>query len=248
MSWISAAGLTFILLSSGLLLAMSLLPRKSLPTFRDIPAFTHLRRAIGLSVEDGTRLHLSLGRIDLLSPSSASALAALSLLRRIAEETAVSDRPPVATAGDATLAILTQDTLRSAYQAASAEAQYEPASGRLTGLTPFSYVAGALFIPRDENISTNVFIGNFGVEVALLTEAAERENCLTLAATDNLPAQAILYATAQDPLIGEELYAAGAYIGFGWAHNASLQIQDILRWSIIILILGGAALKLVGLL
>jgi hypothetical protein len=118
----------------------------------------------------------------------------------------------------------------------------------LTGLTPFSYAAGAIPAIRDENISTNVLIGNFGVEAVLLTEAAERANTFTLAASDNLTAQAVLYASAQEPLIGEELYAAGNYMGAGRLHPASLVAQDILRWTIIGVILLGAILKLVGVL
>ena len=46
--------------------------------------------------------------------------------------------------------------------------------------------------------------------------------------------------------LGEELFAAGAYSNAGRAHEASLQVQDILRWVIILILLGGSALKLVG--
>jgi hypothetical protein len=41
--------------------------------------------------------------------------------------------------------------------------------------------------------------------------------------------QAILYAAAQNP-VGEELYAAGAYLGQSH-HLASVRAQDIMRWS-----------------
>jgi hypothetical protein len=47
-------------------------------------------------------------------------------------------------------------------------------------------------------------------------------------------------------LIGEELFAAGAYVGAGAAHEASLIVQDILRWLVIVAILIGSLLKLVG--
>ena len=46
--------------------------------------------------------------------------------------------------------------------------------------------------------------------------------------------------------VGEELFAAGAYSNAGTAHLASLQAQDILRWIIILILLGGSALKLIG--
>ena len=132
-------------------------------------------------------------------------------MRRLTERTSVSDRPPIVTSGDASLAILSQDTLQSGYHAAGAEDQYRFSTGRLTGLTPFSYAAGTVPVMHDENVSTNVFIGDFGAESALMVEAAERENSTIIAASDNLSAQSIFYATSQDPLIGEELFAAGAY-------------------------------------
>jgi hypothetical protein len=164
----------------------------------------------------------------------------------LAERTSVSDRPPVVTSGDASLAILSQDTLQSGYRAAGAEDQYRFTTGRLTGLTPFSYAAGALSTIHDENISANIVIGDLGPEAALLAEAADREDTSLIAASDDLSAQSVFYATSQEPLIGEELFAAGAYVGAGASHEASLHVQDILRWLIILAILLGSLLKLVG--
>ena len=79
-----------------------------------------------------------------------------------------------------------------------------------------------------------------------MMDAAERENATVVAASDNLSAQSIFYATSQDPLIGEELFAAGAYVGAGPVHEASLTVPDILRWLIILAILVGSALKFMG--
>ena len=236
-------GFGIIFLSAALLGGMVALRRKSPPAFREIPAFTRLRQAVGRVVEDGTRLHVSLGHGALITPQSASGMAGLTLLRRLAELTSAGDQPPIATSGDAALTILSQRTLETASQAC-AQGVYDPAAGRLTGLTPFSYAAGAIPAIRNENISANVLMGNFGVEAALLTDAAERANTFTLAASDNLAAQAVLYASAQDPLIGEELYAAGAYMDAGPVHAASLIVQDILRWLIIVVILVGALIQL----
>jgi hypothetical protein len=234
---IELIGFVIILISAALVLGLATLRRKSPPAFREIPAYTRLRQAIGRVVEDGTRLHVSLGRGGLITPQSASAMAGLTLLRRLAELTSAGDQPPIVTSGDASLAILSQDTLQTASQA-SAQGVYDP----------FSYAAGAIPAIRDENISTNVLMGNFGVEAALLADAAERDNTFTLAASDNLAAQAVLYASAQEPLIGEELYAAGAYMDAGPVHTASLTVQDILRWLIIAAILLGALFQLVQLL
>jgi hypothetical protein len=246
-TFLGLMGFGIFFISAILMVGLSVFRRKSPSVFRDIPAFTRMRHAIGRVVEDGTRLHVSLGHGTLITPQSASGLAGLMLLRRLAELTSSGDEPPIVTSGDPTLAILSQDTLQTG-SLASAQGTYDPTSGRLTGLTPFSFAAGAMTTIRDENISANVLMGNFGAEAALLTDAAERENTFILAGSDNLTAQAVMVASAQEPLIGEELFAAGAYTDAGPLHTSSLTLQDILRWSIIIVILVGALLKLAGIL
>jgi hypothetical protein len=233
-------------LAAILLLGLTLFRQRAPGAFRVIEAYERLNHSVGLAVENGTRLHISLGRGNLFAGRGGSALAALAMLRRLAERTSVSDRPPIVTSGDAVLAILSQDTLQSGYRAAGAGEQYRFSTGRLTGLTPFSYGAGAVATIQDENVSTNIILGDLGTEAALLTEAADRENANLIAASDNLSAQSVLYASSQDPLIGEELFAAGAYVGAGAAHEASLTVQDVLRWLIILAIILGAGLKILG--
>lgn len=242
----NALGLIFIVIVAVGLLILALVGRKSKKTLRNIPALADLQRAIGLSVEDGSRLHVSLGYGSLLSPRGGSALAALTALRHIAERTSVSDRPPVASSGDPTLALLSQDTLQAGYTAAGAEELYVPTTGRLTGMSQFGFAAGAMPIVSDENVSANVMLGHFGPEAALLTDAAERTNVITIGASNDLSAQSILFAGSQDPLIGEELFATSAYLSDDPVHAASLTLQDILRWLIIAILLVAAGLKVVG--
>jgi hypothetical protein len=236
--------LVIIAVSLVLLLVVGLWKRRSPSPLREIPAMKRLYRAIGLSVEDGTRLHISLGHGGLLDARAGSALAGLAILRGIAEKTSVSDRPAVASAGNASLGLLTQDTIQAGYQAAGVDELYTPTTGRVTGLSPWGYAAGAMHITSNENVSANILMGHFGPEVSLLADASDRENVVVIGASDNLAGQSVLFASSQDALIGEELFAAGAYIGTGAAHAASLTVQDILRWLIILVLIGGAFLKL----
>jgi hypothetical protein len=235
--------LIILAVSAFLFLIITLWKRKSPAKLREIPALTQLARMLGLSVEDGTRLHISLGSGSLLDVRGGSALAGLATLRHIAERTSVSDKPPVASAGNPVLGLLTQDTLQAGYKAAGVEELYTPTTGRMTGLSPFGYAAGAMHIPQNENVSANIMIGNFGPEVALLSDAAERGHVTMIGASDNLAGQAVLFANTQDALIGEELFATGAYLGAGASHAASLTVQDVLRWAIILILLGGAVAK-----
>lgn len=258
MNWsdwiVPALGLLLVLAAAALMFIFSLpgtvtrRRARSRVVLRPILAMQRLRRAIGLAVEDGSRLHVSLGKSSMVSPTNASALAALSALERIGTLSSLSDRPPVATSGDGGLALLSQDTLRAAYRISNNLERYDPAQARLTGPTPFSYVAGALPVLRDERVSANILIGNFGPEVVLMVDAAERENAFTLAASDALPAQAALYAAAREPLIGEELFAVPAYLQAGPTQAASLRVQDVLRWTVVVVLLVGFVLATLGIL
>jgi hypothetical protein len=247
-------GLIFVLVFIGLMLLFAALSSRrdgrstDAKKLRQIPAFARLGRAVGLAVEAGQRLHFSIGHGGLNGLQGASALVGLSILRRVARSASIGDRPPVVTSGEGTLAILSQDTLRSTYQEIGAANRYDPTSGQLTGLTPFSYAAGTLPIIFDQQVSANILAGHFGSEVGLITDAGERSGSLTLAGSDSLTAQAVLYATAHEPLIGEELYASGAYIQAGLMHLASVKAQDVLRWLLVGIILAGVALKLAGVL
>jgi hypothetical protein len=246
MTTLPALGL--VIFAALLLLIWTFVKRKSPIVFREIAALTRLKRAAGLAVEDGTRLHVSLGRGGLVTPRGAASLSALALLRQIGEQTSISDRPPVATSGDPVLAALSQDTLQAAYQSAGVEEFFQPTSGRLGGLTPFSYAAGAMTVTRQEQVSTDVLVGDFGPEIGLLTEASERENAALIAAASDPTAQSILFASTSEPLVGEELFAIPAYIGNDPAQRASLQVQDVLRWLVILALLAATGLKMVGML
>jgi hypothetical protein len=238
-------GIGFVLFFFGLMIIFAIVDRRRPSGYlRDLPAFSQLKRAIGLAVEAGHRLHVSLGRGTLTSPQSAVSFVGLSVLERIARATSISDKPPVATSGDGALAILSQDTLGGAARRMGIES--DSTAGRLSGLTPFSYAAGALLVVHDEDVGANVMIGNFGSEAALINEAAERSGSLTLAGTDTIPGQAVLYATAQEPLIGEEVFAGGAYLGANPMHLASLRAQDWLRWILVAILLIEAVMKLTG--
>ena len=239
-------GLGVLVVSAVLLFALSMLQRKSPPKLRAIRPISRLYRAIGLSVEDGTRLLVSLGNMSLLTGNAGAPLAGIGLLRHLVERTSLSDRPPIAVAGEAPLALLAQDTLEAGYQDAGARELYQPTAGRVAGLTPFSATAGTMPMLRDERVSAAVFMGHFSVDAGLLADAAERENAFAVGSSEDLAGQAVWYASASETLIGEELFAAAAYIGGSPAQTASLTVQDVLRWIIIAALALGALLKLGG--
>jgi len=242
-------GMGFVLLFLILMLYFWVFRKdKTTVVLREITAYQKLIRSIHLAVEEGHRVQITLGHGGISEMRGSSALAGLVLLRRVSDVASLSDYPPITTSGEATTAFLSQETMHSAYETMEAERQYDPESGLLTGLTPFSYAAGTMPIVGGDRITTNVLLGHFGNEVGLIMDAAERKGSLIVAGSEDLPAQAITYALANEPLIGEELYVCGAYIQENRVHTASLLTQDLVRWLLILTIIGGVILKLAGVL
>ncbi|MFN2113343.1 MAG: DUF6754 domain-containing protein [Anaerolineales bacterium] len=247
MSATGFTGIVVIVLFVGLMIFFMIISkdRKS-DNIRPISGYQKILEEINVAVEDGSQLHISLGRGGISGPDAAAGLAGLSLLKQVIEKSSMCDHPPVASTGNAVLSILAQDTIQGTSKAISVSDQLKNPSGELVGVTPFSYAAGTLTTIRDDSVSANVYTGWFGNEVIWLTTASERQSSPTIAGTAQLPAQAIMYASASDPLIGEELYASGAYLGAGPMHMASISAQDVIRWIMIFLILISVLLNLVG--
>jgi len=240
--------LFFLIFVSLIIIYRLLEDNNPLSGLRKIAAFDKVAHAIGLSVEAGKRIHLSLGNSLISSENASSGFMGLSVLKKIIKVAANSDRPPIVVSGDATLSILSQCSIQAAGQDLSIQPKTEIPTNWLVGLTPYSFAVGSLPVIYDEQTSIDILLGHFGSEVGLILDASERTGNISLAGSDQLNAQAIVYAAAQEPLIGEELYAAGAYVQTGGMHQASLHAEDVLRWIIVGIALGGAILKMVGIL
>jgi hypothetical protein len=232
-------------LSLVLLLVFSLRERnRAKGGYRQIGAFDQLRRTIDLSVEDGSGMHISLGRGGFLGLEAASAFAGLTLLRQIANIAADSDQPPIATTGDGSLMILAQDSMQNVYKKLGISDQYYLRLVQTSGLTPFSYVAGALPRILDRGVSASAFVGSFGEEVGLLTAGTQISGGFSFGGSENLTGQAVVFVSADQSLLGEEIFASGAYTDAGPVHRASLRVQDMLRWFAIIFIVISALIPL----
>jgi hypothetical protein len=227
-------------------LLRAILKRKEVPSRREIPAFNQLHKALDQSVEEGTRVHVSLGKGKLVSQQGAAGLAGLSALNHLSPQIQSSDLPLLSSSGEPGLSILSQDVLHSSGKEGLRREENSFRQTRLTGLTHFSYAAGTIPLIRNNNISTNVLVGNFGVEVGLIIESVNRNDGKTVAASDDLPGQAVIYANTGESMIGEELFAVSEYIHHTPFKAACLTAQDILRWALVICMLLGAILKLGG--
>jgi hypothetical protein len=90
--------------------------------------------------------------------------------------------------------------------------------------------------------ATNVYMGKFYAESLLLAETGALAGSIQIAGTDEV-AQIPFFVVACDyTLIGEELYAASAYLGREPLLLGSLKAQDYAKAAVMVLALLGALL------
>ena len=212
----------------------------------DIRSLQKYKKAINNSIEDGKHIHVSLGHANLLSPNNASSFIGLSMLDNIIKLGIKSDRPPLATSGDGTLAILSRDTMKAASQEVNAYTHYSPHRAYMSGATPYSYMIGTLPIVQNHNVSTNNLIGFFSPEAGYLGMTAHQHSTYMIAGTESLPTQAVMLGTTQDTLLGEEIFGMPAYLFGRPIDVVSLKTQDAIRWILIIFIVFSILIKIIS--
>jgi hypothetical protein len=142
-----------------------------------------------------------------------------------------------------TLLPLAQDAIRRPYGADREEATGAIRQVRWIAPEPAAYAAGVMDILGTEGVDANVMVGAFGDEYLLMGEAASRRKITQVGGASDPNVLPFVYITADQTLMGEDMYAAGAYLGRKPWHIGSLLAQDFMRWSIVIVIVALVALK-----
>jgi len=215
---------------------------------RRIGAYAAMPMAVGEAVESDRSLHVSLGSSAVHNTTTLAAVASVEVLYHLAERASLSDRRPLLTLSDPVTLALAQDTLRRAYKSRDMLRKYRASSVQWfpAGPASFAFAAGAGAAMRDEQISSNVLVGVFGSEMMLLVENAVRYDRGVIAQSDDVRGQAVAYAVSETPLIGEELYAGGAYLGRTPITVGGVVAQDVLRYLVVLIIIVLAVLSIAG--
>ena len=95
-----------------------------------------------------------------------------------------------------------------------------------------------------ERPSGHVLVGSYGAELALILMGTSRRRVPTIAASDQLDGQAIAYVMSDAPLIGEEVFVSNAYLGE--SARTETTALDLLRWLVILTMLGGAVVSIIN--
>ncbi|OGO37190.1 MAG: hypothetical protein A2Z03_03680 [Chloroflexi bacterium RBG_16_56_8] len=235
---------------------------------RPIAAYDALKALLAQAAEAGQPVHLSLGIAGIGDQHTADTTAGLTVLDYVADRAAVSASPPIVTLSNPTALPVAQDVLRRAYRRHGYPEEYDPARARFiapdpalsTGISPnpavyasgqtdaFAYAAGTMRLLTQQPLIANVMVGFFGDEFLLLGETGAQRHLNQIGGTSATSVLPFFYASVPNPLIGEEIFASGAYLSNKAAHIGSLVAQDVMRWLLVAGVVGGIVLKTLGLL
>lgn len=205
--------------------------RKDAFPLRPISAYDALPYMLGAAVEADRPVHVSLANT---SSGGANTLLALATAEMF-YQTALRAESSVLTTNEPTALPLTYNLLQRAYRHSDRVDQF---SGRYlrwypSGNQPLAFAAALTATLGDERVSGSVLLGSFGSELALVLDAANRKKQGSIASSIDLQGQAVAYALADETLIGEEMFVAGAYLGDSAAQRGAIVALDTLRWLLI---------------
>lgn len=215
------------------------------PHLRAIPAFERMSALVGLAAETGHPLSLTLGSGGIGQASAAETLAALDLLDAVGEQAASYGATPLVTTGDPTVLLAAQGVLRAGYGAQGGLQEYDHLSVRLVAPEPAAYAAGVMDILNHQPLAGHVMAGRFGDEYLLMAETGVHAGVEQMGGAAQPSVLPFVYATADRPILGEELFAAGAYLKRLPAHVGSLLAQDWMRIALILILVIGIVWKTV---
>lgn len=214
---------------------------------RPLPAISIIRRALERGAETGRAIHVSPGSGAIGSrASTAATVAGLLAAERVATEAAFNGAPVLASSGDAVAHLAQRGFLRQAYQQAGFGQDYDPANVQLLAQQdPMAYASGVATLYGRQRLEASQMIGTFGEEFLLAGEAGALADVPQIAGATATTPQPLIYLTCAGALIGEEIFAAEAYLSRATAPQARLLTQDVLRTIVIIAILAVLVVVLV---
>ena len=206
---------------------------------RPLPGLDVLKRALARGAETGRAIHLSPGSGVIGTRfSTVETIAGLLTAERVASEAALNGAPILASSGDAVAHLALRGTLRQAYQRAGLGQDYDSTNVQLLAhQDPMAYASGVLTLYGRQKIEASQLIGSFGQEFLLIGEDGAQRGVPQLGGAVTTTALPLIYLTTEGTLIGEEIYAAEAYLARAPAPLARLLTQDALRTAVIIAII-----------
>jgi hypothetical protein len=199
---------------------------------RPIAGIAAVEEAVGRATEMGRPALFVPGIGAIAGPAT---LASMAILSKIAEKTAQYDTDLMVPNFNIFVLQVAQETIKEAYLKAGRPDAYNSDMAFFMSDRQFAYAAGISGIIARRRPAAIFLLGTFYAESLLLAEAGANIGAIQIAGTD-MDHQLPFFITACDyTLIGEELYAAGAYLSRDPKLLGTLKGQDYFKAIVVIL-------------
>ncbi|KPV65189.1 MAG: hypothetical protein AOA65_0339 [Candidatus Bathyarchaeota archaeon BA1] len=173
-------------------------------------------------------------------------VAGISVLGHLAGLCAKYNTPLIVSSAQPDTLPLLHETLRTAYIAEGRPEAYKPDMIRYLSSEQFAYASGVQGILVREKCAVNVLIGPFYAESLIFAETGARAGAIQIAGTGRVLQQSFFAVVCDYNIIGEECYAAGAYVSKDPVQLASIAGQDVGKFIGVGLIIAGVILIMLG--
>ncbi len=210
---------------------------------RRIAGLDAVEEAVGRATEMGKPIVYVPG---LGSVADIATIASLNILGEVAKKTAQYDSALLVPNRDPIVYTVAREVVKEAYTKAGRPDAFKPDNIFYVTSEQFAYAAAVDGLMVREKPATNFFLGTFWAESLILAETGATTGAIQIAGTDSV-FQLPFFITACDyTLIGEELYAASAYLSREPLLLGSLKGQDFGKLLIMVIIIIGSALLLLS--
>ena len=209
------------------------------PFVRRLAGIDAIEEAIGRATEMGRPVLYVPGIMDIDDIQTVAGLVILESVARMTARYATPIRVPLAYPIPFTIA---QEIVRGSYQRAGTSEANEPDDVRFVSPEQFAYVAAVTGIMLRDRPAAHIFMGSFYGESLMLAETGFSTGAIQVAGTANVTQLPFFVVACDYTLIGEELFAASAYLSGEPRLVGGLKGADALKLVLVTVILVGCAL------
>jgi len=234
--------MVLVLVFSSAILLYTKWAKQGKPLFiRKIPGLDAVEEAVGRATEMGRPVLFIPGIAEL---DEIETIAGISILGRVAKITAQYDTPLNVPVRYPLVLAAGQEVVEQAYIEVGKKDSYNKDTVRYVAGEQFAFTANVNGYMMRERPATNIYMGAFFAESLLLAETGNAAGSIQIAGTAR-PEQLPFFIAACDyTLMGEELYAASAYLSHEPIMLGGLKGQDFIKMLIVIAIILGFILVL----
>ncbi len=235
-------GLLLLMLTGALLWNILRARKGHEPIIRKIPGLAAIDEAVGRATEMGRPILFSPGLFGL----DVTTLQALSIAGHVMRLAARYNTRVILAVCDTQVYPVAEEVAREAYNAEGRPELFNPDDIRFLSDRQFAYASGCVGIMNREKVSGNFFFGGFFAEALILAEGGREVGAIQVAGTPSTTQLPFLIASCDYTIIGEEYYAATAYLTRDPILLGSLVGQDYAKIALLILILAGTVMASLG--